>query len=235
MSEIVLPGVSLCAIVRDEIMNPAGGIVDFIDSTMPYLEAGVVVDTGSIDGTRQALEELKTRYPNLAVLYRGFDGFASSRNYSLRQVQMPYAFVLDADERLTKEDFKFLRLVMEDNNALGYSFGFIVVFPNREEEGIDGLNPRLFRTGKRIRYVNDVQERLHRRNGPVGRKYMVPAGIDIKHIRAEERTRELKDLRWYQPLIRWVDSGKQDPCPVQSQSLDFESWKTYNPRREKYR
>ena len=33
---IVLPDTSLCAIVRDEKMNPAGGVVDFVDSTMPF-------------------------------------------------------------------------------------------------------------------------------------------------------------------------------------------------------
>ena len=55
---IVLPDVSLAAIVRDEIMNPAGGIVDFVESVIPFLEEAVIVDTGSVDGTREALEEL---------------------------------------------------------------------------------------------------------------------------------------------------------------------------------
>ena len=49
----VLPNTSLCAIVRDEMMNPAGGIADFVDSTVPFVEQAVIVDTGSLDGTRQ--------------------------------------------------------------------------------------------------------------------------------------------------------------------------------------
>ena len=47
--EIVIPDTSLCAIVRDEITNSAGGIIDFIDTTIPYLESAIVVDTGSVD------------------------------------------------------------------------------------------------------------------------------------------------------------------------------------------
>ena len=100
MSEsIVLKDTSLCTIVRDEIDNPAGGVVDFVDSVMPYVEEGVVLDTGSTDGTRGALEDLQKKYSNLRVFDRAFDGFASSRNYALRGVRTKRAFVLDADDR----------------------------------------------------------------------------------------------------------------------------------------
>lgn len=70
MSELMMPDVSLCAIVRDEAMNPAGGVVKFIDAHMPYVEEGVVVDTGSIDGTREILEEMQAKYPHLKIFDR---------------------------------------------------------------------------------------------------------------------------------------------------------------------
>ena len=80
-NNIILPDTSICAIVRDEIMNAAKGIVDFVESTVPFVEEAVIVDTGSKDGTREALEELSAVYPNLRVLDRPFDDYASSRNY----------------------------------------------------------------------------------------------------------------------------------------------------------
>lgn len=56
---LVLPNTSLCSIVRDELMNPAGGIKDFMECIVPYVERAVIVDTGSLDGTREVLEEAK--------------------------------------------------------------------------------------------------------------------------------------------------------------------------------
>ena len=44
-----LPNTSLCAIVRDEVINPAGEIADFLETILPFVEEAVVVDTGSID------------------------------------------------------------------------------------------------------------------------------------------------------------------------------------------
>ncbi len=112
---VVLPKTALCAIVRDEIMNCAGGIVDFINSTVPYVEEAIVVDGLSTDGTREALEGLKLKYPHLQVFDRQFRTFPEQRNYSLDLASKDYALILDADELLTKLDFAKLREVMQEN------------------------------------------------------------------------------------------------------------------------
>src|SRR3989338_10813740 len=87
MERIILPNTALCAIVRDELMNPAGGIENFVRLNVPFVEEAIIVDTGSIDGTREALEELQVQYPNLRVVDHKFDGFANSRNVSLKQAK----------------------------------------------------------------------------------------------------------------------------------------------------
>ena len=101
-SSIILEDVSLCAIVRDEKMNPAGGIQRFIESHVPFVEEAVIVDTGSKDGTREILEELESRYSNLRIFDHPFDGYGPSRNYSLEKANCKYVLVLDADELLTQ-------------------------------------------------------------------------------------------------------------------------------------
>lgn len=80
--QIVLPDVSLAAIVRDEMMNPAGGVEDFIRSTVPYVREAIVVDTGSLDGTREKLEELQAEFLQLKVYDHDFRGFADIQDGS---------------------------------------------------------------------------------------------------------------------------------------------------------
>lgn len=114
-----LPSVCLVAIVKNEETNPAGGIVDYLDSILPFVPFAVIVDTGSTDGTlallRQAAAE---RYPWLRVRQCAFSDFATARNRSLALaraavreagVAVGTALVLDADERLTPAGLMRLR------------------------------------------------------------------------------------------------------------------------------
>ena len=48
MKNIVLNNVTLVAIVRDEMINPAGGIEDFVNLAVPFVEKAVIVYTRSI-------------------------------------------------------------------------------------------------------------------------------------------------------------------------------------------
>jgi glycosyltransferase involved in cell wall biosynthesis len=63
----LLPEVELCAIVKDELNNPAGGIEDFVRTVVPFLGGAVIVDTGSSDGTREKLEALSSEFSQLRV------------------------------------------------------------------------------------------------------------------------------------------------------------------------
>ena len=82
----VLKDTSLCAIVRDEKMNPAGGVERFLRSHLPYVEEVVVVDTGSVDGTRQILAGLEKEFAHLKVYDAVFRSYAQARNISLKKM-----------------------------------------------------------------------------------------------------------------------------------------------------
>ncbi len=92
-SPVILKDVSLCAIVRDEMLNSAGGIEDFVRSTLPFVASAVIIDTGSKDGTWEKLQELRGEYPHPEVFQRQFRDFASSRNFALSKVKTELVLV----------------------------------------------------------------------------------------------------------------------------------------------
>jgi len=241
MPQIILPDTSLCAIVRDEMMNPAGGIFDFVESTMPFVEYGVIVDTGSVDGTRETLEQLSGKYPNLKIFDRKFDGYATSRNFSLGKVGTKMALVLDADERLTSGDFKKLATLI-DVGISGYNFDLTIVQPDMTVNGGGCHNPRLFVISPEVKYVGEttneilyIGDRIFNNTRAFSRitDRCKSTGIAIKHFLPSQKAQLMKVAFWYESLNeRSLKNGKtlnpsQLPC--------FQEWKAYNPMRDRYR
>ena len=72
--------VTLGIIVRDELMNPAGGILSMLNQHINSFSNVVVLDTGSVDGTRELLEHLSGQYSHLKLYDGRFKGYAHARN-----------------------------------------------------------------------------------------------------------------------------------------------------------
>ncbi|MBW2995835.1 glycosyltransferase [Candidatus Woesearchaeota archaeon] len=231
MKNIILPDTSLAAIMRDEIMNPAGGIVDFVESTVPFVEKAVIVDTGSIDGTREALEELEAKHDNLTIYDLKFEDYAQSRNYGLSKLKTKRALVLDADERLVREDFEQLNKLIEEHPNEKMKFRYLVITPDESREEV-GPNPRLFPVLDRLRYVNTVTrhfEWLYENNDMIPRSNMLKTGIQIKHFVPDKEGIQCKDREWYGRVM--FDGVKKAPSEIPS----FHKWKQFNQKREEYR
>lgn len=230
---------SLCAIVRDELMNPAGGIAKFVNAAMPFLEEGVIVDTGSKDGTREMLEEISAKYKNLRIYDRKFRDYSDARNCALGHVKTKRVLVLDADERLTRSDFAQLKTFVEEHDYAGYNFGFLLVTPELEHDG-KGHNPRLFDLSKDLRYQFVVSEYLYKGTDRMDEitGATIDTGIHIKHFCPKVEARWGKHNEWYRRLtnpsridfIKALLGRELSPCRLQS----FKEWKEYNPRSELY-
>ncbi len=222
MDKPILKDVSLCAIVRDEKINPAGGIKDFIDSTLPYLEAGIIVDTGSCDSTRKILEESKSCYENLSIFDIEFKGFANARNYSLKKIKTKWTFVLDADERLTKEDFKNMEQLVDTNTTESYYFEFLNILPNGVYDKGNGHNIRLFLNKKGFKYKDEEGM------GEYLRPYhpRLNSNIEIKHfLYCHPNIKK----EWYYTMRNNLFYNKQISAP--SKHPNFMRWKELNPNR----
>jgi glycosyltransferase involved in cell wall biosynthesis len=216
---VVLNDVSLCMIVRDEMVNPLGGIERFLDLHLPYFSEAVVVDTGSIDGTRDVLDQYTKRFPQLRVYDHIFDGFGNSRNFSLEQVRTSRALILDADEMLDEEDFSYLEKFLKQNyfdRCEVYNFGIIGIFPDGTQQVFRlGLCSRL--VARNVRFYRDVWELI---SGTYVSDYL---SISIKHFLPNSEALYSKRHNWYQLFNLGI--------PQVSPSLinGFEEWKRPHP------
>ena len=238
-SPVILKDVSLCAIVRDEMMNSAGGIEDFVRSTLPFVTGAVIVDTGSKDGTWEKLQELKGDYPCLEIFQRRFRDFAFSRNFALSKVKTGMVLVLDADERLFEDDFRALarlvNLMGYQKRKIGISLVFWWVYLDRcEDFRGGGHNPPVFRIIPGIHYKNlngNSSEYLYFRDSRVCQQpeICLQGSTVIKHFCPSRAAQRKKHDSWY----RVVDEGRGDKV-APSETPDFDAWKELNPRRREF-
>lgn len=236
-----LSDTTLCAIVRDEMINPAqlpdeSGIRSFVETHVPHVEQAVVVDTGSVDGTRQELEQLASEFPNLKVVDHPFVNYVEARNFSIDGVKTPYTLVLDCDEVLTLDGFNKVREnlpLKEDRSAI--HFLFRDVRPSGDEEDGHGQRIRFFRTGF-VNYGSEDGEVWEfpyvdgvRLNDFARRVAYTEA--QVYHFRPTKFATDVK-------LEEWYGGGrhmKHDFSRAPSNCTSFKDWKKANPFRIKYR
>lgn len=201
--QIKLPDTALTMIVRDEAMNPAGGIALFLDTHLPFVDEAVILDTGSIDSTRGILEEYQSRYPQLKVYDTTFKGFAEARNKSLSYAESKWALILDADELLTPSDFTELAEMSETYKKFkGIQLSFISLWPegNYTIQDRGCLQERFVRPSS-FAYTNGSGGHYERaRTSIMG---FVPSDthrIRIKHFEPAITThaRQKKKTDWYE-------------------------------------
>ena len=222
-----LDNTTLAMIVRDEKMNPAGGVELMLRCHLPFVEEAVVVDTGSVDGTREVLEELQSQYPHLRVYDMIWNGnFADARNKSLMNVKTDKVLVLDADELVVPEDIeKATRILQKGYESIFLRFMEIA---DREYHG-SGMNPRIFsKTAKRktgdisVKYVKSCSEMLNFDFGelfpyrPLVRHFMQ---VDLLNLLMSKKDwYEGGAFKTQQPIVHAREHG----------------WKQFNPQRLNY-
>lgn len=139
-----LSDVTLTMIVRDELMNPAGGLHTVLSRHLPYFENVVVLDTGSVDGTRQLLEHMTGEYPQLRVYDAKFEGYGPARNTANSHVKTEYTLMLDADEVFDKPEEAVREIQLFSGSRLRFQL-INVHHDGTELKTWPGWNPRLFK------------------------------------------------------------------------------------------
>ena len=224
----ILKNTTLLMPVRDEIMNPAGGIKRCLEAHLPYVEQAIVADTGSIDGTRQVLEEIQREYPNLRVIDIPWKGFAKARNRIIREASTEKLLFIDADELITNQEkntakaFQELADFVEQEEYEGYDFDFWhVPIPGESPGRVGENNPRLF-LNNGVEYAGRVNEFLGEKLGTT----KIPPAVYIAHFLPSTDAKLAKAWNWY-GTKKYL---KQSP----SDSAKEHGWKEFNPRRNEF-
>lgn len=145
--------ISLCMIVRDE----ADCLERCLLSVLPYVREMIIVDTGSVDETREIARRYGARVEEVAWT----DDFSAARNAGLALATGDWIFVLDADEQLVSVDVDRLREQMSDGRVYGFYVHMIhSVGDPAEGEFVTDSVCRLFRNDPRIRFSGTVHEEV---------------------------------------------------------------------------
>ncbi len=233
-----LSDVTLTMIVRDELMNPAGGLHAVLSRHLPYFQKVVVLDTGSVDGTRQLLEEMASGYSQLRVYDAEFKGYGPARNTANKYVKTEYTLMLDADEAMGSpseftEEVKRALDVGPKKTALNVPIK--TIFPSGKTLNLGGWNPRIFQHNA-ARFIKNVWEEvaIDGKIQKVSKPSKYP-GLKNKvyHFTPSTQAWSKKNEDWYTPLepkTNWgILKGGTYDGEAPSQINSFSIWKTPNP------
>ena len=98
---------SICMIAKNEEKN----IVRALESLRPLGCEIVVVDTGSVDATR----EIAARYTEHVYDYVWEDDFAAAKNFAVEKATNPYVLILDCDEYMEQFDMGQLEQLLRSH------------------------------------------------------------------------------------------------------------------------
>ncbi|MFC5401869.1 glycosyltransferase [Cohnella soli] len=146
--------VSLCMIVRDEEQV----LARCLDSVADLVDEIVIVDTGSVDSTK----EIASKYTKRIYDFEWIDDFAAARNTSFSYATMEYVMWLDADDYLKDRDRDKLRELKRtlsdevDSVVMAYhllfdGYGNAIAMSRRN---------RIVKRSRQFRWYNAVHEYL---------------------------------------------------------------------------
>ncbi len=175
--------VSLCMIVKNE----AEDLAKCLKSVEPVVDEIIVVDTGSIDRTKN----IATVFGARVYDFEWTNDFSEARNFSISKASGNWVFLLDADEVISPIDYRHFEsmFVKPSSKPIAYSLTTRNYIPNantvgwiandgkyESEEAADGWIPslkvRLFPNKKHIRFEYPVHEMVE--------PSLAKAGIEVE-------------------------------------------------------
>ncbi len=161
---------SICSIFKNEAAN----LPDLM-SCLPMGRAEwIVVDTGSQDGTVEALLQAGIK----SLHFEWCDDFAAARNVSLRAATRGWILWLDADDRLDASFWDTLAPLLEGPKQ---AYRFIVRSPRENSRGDSFRQIRLFPNHLGVEFEGRIHEQLGTSLGRL-KVPIAPAELEILHM-----------------------------------------------------
>ena len=146
---------SLCMIVRDNEDTLESSLL----SIKPWVDEMIVVDTGSLDRTREIAERLGAKVSSFPWI----DDFSAARNASLERAQGEWIFWMDSDDTIPAECGRRLRELAYAENPEDV-FGFVMQVHCPTGETADDYTAvdhvKLFRNDPRLRFEGRIHEQV---------------------------------------------------------------------------
>lgn len=206
---------SLCMIVRDE----AWILEECLAAARPQVDELVVVDTGSVDGSR----EIAAVYADRLLDFAWCEDFSAARNHGLDAATGDWILVLDADERIAEADYPRLRAAMAEEAFDGF---YLPQHNYGDDQVARGWRPagehaphargfrgytvnsilRLFRRSEAIRYEGRIHEIV---DGTIAEARRGESTVPLHHYchANAERPRRVRGERYQSMLQRELAAG----------------------------
>ena len=189
------PLISLCMIVRDN----ARTIEAALNSIRPWVDEMIVVDTGSVDGTREICQRLGAKVFDFAWC----DDFSAARNESVKHATGDWIFWMDSDDEIDTANGEALRsLAHRERNGSVMAFAVQVHCPGDDGDFTQVDHVKLFRNRKGIVFENRIHEQVLPSIRAAGGEvvltdlFVAHAGSDRSEAgQARKRKRDLRLLR----------------------------------------
>lgn len=216
------PLLSVSMIVKDE----EDEIGECLDNVKSFADEICIVDTGSKDNTKKIAREKGAK----VIEIEWNDDFSYARNKSLELCKGRWIFVIDADERVSKEDGLKLRFLAKQDEKKAYRIwtrNYVrninrSDFVRKKEEdewnvGYEGWYPsakvRLFPNNKDIRFTGYVHESVAESVIRLGMPIENCLDIVVHHYperKSEERQKEKKE-KYLQLGLKKVKDHPDNP------------------------
>ncbi|MDO5145381.1 MAG: glycosyltransferase [Eubacteriales bacterium] len=181
--------ISLCMIVRDE----AAVLARCLDSVGNAVDEMIIVDTGSVDRTRQ----IAKAYTDKVYDFPWQDDFASARNFSLDRGTKDFLLWMDADDVLPRDSKEKLIEWKQSpsSNATLVMMPYQVAFDESGTCTFSYWRERLIRRSSGLRFQGRVHEAI------VPRGTIVHKDIPVKHCKIKTGSSD-RNLRIYEKMER---------------------------------
>jgi len=203
-----MSSIALCMLVRDEERS----LARCLDSACGLVDDIIVVDTGSIDGTREIAERYRARVLEFDFAYVDF---AAARNFGLSYVTSGWILVFDADETLDRASEPIIRQLVGEGENTGYYFERLNRRPNGEPATPD-YAVRLFPNTPEYRYRGRVHETVDAAILAAGGR-LRRSTVRLHHdFASDPERRRTRNLRYIEILEEEIAAN-----PADNSRLDF--------------
>lgn len=195
--------ISICIIVKNE----EKAIEECLKSLMPLEYETVVVDTGSIDRTR----EMALKYTDKVYDYEWRQDFSAARNFAVSKASNEYILMIDSDEKLISYDKKELeKLIHKYPDGIGRALVYNEYSRGNESFRIRDRFSKLFPKSK-YHYEGRIHEQIVPKEGESGVLYDIPLHLYHRGYDGDLETRRKKTERNISLLLKELEDKGDDP------------------------